>query len=626
MKKEKKNILIVGIIVVILIVIVIGALVFFKDKTPISDPSGNQKVIASLESNSQSEVDTFIKNDLEENGYSLKEAKVYINPYGNSPLSAIMIFRTDKATTVTVTVKGKHDDDLSFEFENATDHYIPIYALYENYENVVEVTLGSGEKTEVKIPTIELENALDTTVNVNNVSQNDDGLYFITTPLNMQSFAIDSYGEIRWYADAMYFHNIVELDNGHLLIGTAATNGDGLSTQILEIDYLGRVYKTYEIDSGYVNDFTVKDDGNILLASKNSERETYTEYIIEVDRETGKVVKTWDLFEQLRDIDPIYTDDITRSDYFYNSGIEYYPDSDSLLLTYWGGEFVANMSYKDESLKWIFADPDNFTEYFDDVLLKGEGFTYPKAMHSAKLDGDTLTVFDNGYSTNNGDGSSAGLSGSYSSANTYKISGNSISLESTIDENKGLFSYALGDYDKVDGDDVILFGRELKNFNFNSGLNLNDYDNVVSRLIVKHNEETTLDIELDWGTYSVLKISMKGIDFSFDPIKNCTTLDPSPKEDITSEIVQLVGKAQESVPYEFGYSSGVIEHNVLFMSSDEAKLVLIDDNKNGAIYELKLKGESESKKIITDLAKGKYYVYVYENDVMYKTDKHIEIS
>ena len=628
MKDKKKNMLLFGGLILIAIAIVIVIVILTKSDE-IFKLSANNRVVASLESGSQSEVDKLIKDDLEEKKYGLKDARVYLNPYGGSPLGALIAFKSDKATSVTITIKGKHDDDIVLNYgQEEYYHYVPVYALYADYENKVEVELSDGTKETFTIPIGIIDQAPRVIANKSE-TQSPDGLYFITSPINMRSFAVDAYGEIRWYTESSLYHDITFLDNGHMLIGSGNLNSDGLSTALVEIDYIGRVYKTYNIEEGYLNDFFVKKDGNIILASKNKDRRTYSDYIIEIDKNTGKVVKSWDVYKLLEEIDQPFVQELNRSDYFYNSGIEYDENADSLLLTYWGGEFVINLSYKDGSVKWIFSNPENFTSRFDKVLLKAsDGFVYPKSMHSASLNGKVLKVFDNGYSTNKNDANSANLVGSYSSANTYEINGNTISLVSTIDEDKKRFSYALGDYEVVgSNEELVLFGRELIDLNYASGVNINDYEKIGSRLIERIGGNTTVDLDIGWATYSVDKVKMSSdAKFGFDVMEVYTTLEPTAKEEVTEAIVDMIKGATEKVPYEFGYSRGIIEHNVLFMSSDEVKLVLVDGNDNGAVYDLKVKGETRSRKIVTDLKSGKYYVYVLENGVMYKTDNFIEIK
>ncbi len=625
--KNKKKIILLIVVLIILVALIVLALVLGKKDN--FSHSGQDNVISTLEGDNQAEIDEIIKKDLEENDYGLDSAKVYINPYGSSPLSALIAFKTEKDTKVKITVKGKHEDDITLNYDSNKEHYIPVFGLYENYENKVVIELDDGTNHEFTIKTSEIEYVPTATVNSRVDNSLGDEIYFISSPITMQSFAFDKYGELRWITSDMYYHDIVPLENGHLLIGTYDMNTDALATRVLEIDYLGRIYNEYNVAEGYLNDIYQKEDGNLILASKNRDRNTFSDYIIEIDKETGKIVKSWDVYKLLEQIDPNFTNSITRDDYFYNSGIEYYEDTDSLLLTYWGGEFVIDLDYTDGVINWIFANPDNLSSAFKDYLLVTTGdFTYPKSMHSASLSGNTLKVFDNGYSTNKNDSMSANLVGSYSSANTYKIDGKNISLVNSIDEDKKYFSYALGDYEIVDDThELILFGRELKDLDYSANVDINQYDKNSSRLLEKVSGTTALDMTIDCATYNVVKVNLNGnYTFDFTPLKFVTTLEPSEKEEITSEMLNQIKNATESVPYEFGYSNYLIESNVLFMSSDEAKLILVNDNDEGAAYTLKVKDKSESETIVTDLPNGKYYIYVYENGVMYTTSKYIEIK
>ena len=74
-------------------------------------------------------------------GYSLESPKVILNPYENSPLTALILFETDQEVAPEVTIVGK--DDLStyhHTFSSAKEHYLPIYGLYADYENTVRIT------------------------------------------------------------------------------------------------------------------------------------------------------------------------------------------------------------------------------------------------------------------------------------------------------------------------------------------------------------------------------------------------------------------------------------------------------------------------------------------------------
>lgn len=90
-------------------------------------------------------------------GYSFEEPNVIVNPYGNSPLTAVAAFHTDKELGGTVTVKGKDEkNDITGTFEAATDHLVPIYGLYNGATTEVVLTLEDGTSTTVEVTTEKL--------------------------------------------------------------------------------------------------------------------------------------------------------------------------------------------------------------------------------------------------------------------------------------------------------------------------------------------------------------------------------------------------------------------------------------------------------------------------------------
>ena len=623
--ENKKNYILIG----VLIVVIVGALLvkYFSGKTHENLLNGDTVIGQSLSSKEQAEVDNYLKDELVKNKYTLDRAKVYVNPYNANPLSAMIIFYTDKSLEVSVTVKGKNNDDFTINYGKSNYHYIPVYGLYSDFENTVVVTLGDKTTKEFKIKIDKVEVPSVTTKSGNVTTPGD--LYLLTSPISMNSFGLDGYGNVRWMLNDTYYHNIKVLDNGHLLIGIDTDSTSGLPTVIREIDYLGRIYNEYTIDSGYLNDFFVKSNGNIIVTSKNADRITISDLVLEIDKNTGKIVKQIDVYKLFESIDKSFTDGIERDDYFYNSGIEYYEDTDTLLLTYWGGEMVVSIDYSDSKINWIFTNPDNLPSSFDSYLLKGDdGFVYPKAMHQAKLSGDTLKVLDNGYSTIKNETDLSNLKGSYSSVNTYTITDKKIALTNSYNDNKKYFSYALGDLKTVgNGKDIILFGRELDEVDYNKGGSIHEYGNLSSALLEVTNNKETLNLRIKGAYYSVTKVNLNGdVSFDFTTVKGYTTLEASPKEDITSDVISKIASASDEISLDFGYSDNIVTNNALFMDIDEAKMILINDSSDGAVYTIKEKDKSKVDKTVIDLKAGKYYIFIVENDIAYKTNKYIEVK
>ena len=623
--ENKKNYILIG----VLIVVIVGALLvkYFSGKTHENLLNGDTVIGQSLSSKEQAEVDAYLKEELVKNKYTLDRAKVYVNPYNANPLSAMIMFYTDDSTEVSVTVKGKNSDDFTINYGKSNYHYIPVYGLYGDYDNTVVVTLGDKTTKEFRIKTDKVGMPSVTTQSGNITSAGD--LYLLTSPISMNSFGLDGYGNVRWLLSGTYYHNIKVLDNGHLLIGVDTDSTSGLPTVIREIDYLGRIYNEYTIDSGYLNDFFVKSNGNIIVTSKNADRITISDLVLEIDKNTGKIVKQIDVYKLFESIDKSFTDGIERDDYFYNSGIEYYEDTDTLLLTYWGGEMVVSLDYSDSKINWIFTNPDNLPSSFDSYLLKGDdGFVYPKAMHQAKLSGDTLKVLDNGYSTIKNEIDLSNLKGSYSSVNTYTITDKKIALTNSYNDNKKYFSYALGDLKTVgNGKDIILFGRELDGVDYSKGGSIHEYGNLSSVLLEVTNNKETLNLRIKGAYYSVTKVNLNGdVSFDFTTVKGYTTLEASPKEDITSDVISKIASASDEISLDFGYSDNIVTNNALFMDIDEAKMILINDSSDGAVYTIKEKDKSKVDKTVIDLKAGKYYIFIVENDTAYKTNKYIEVK
>lgn len=623
--ENKKNYVIIG----LLIIVIVGVLLikYFSNRANENILKGDTIIGQSLSSKEQADVDAYLKEELVKNKYTLDRAKVYVNPYNASPLSAMIIFYTDDSQEVSVTVKGKNSDDFTVSYGKSNYHYVPVYGLYADYDNTVVVTLEDKTTKEFRIKTDKV-NVPDVKAQSGNITSAGD-FYLLSSPISMSTLGIDGYGNVRWMLSDHYYHNVVVLENGHLLTGIDTDTTSVLPTVIREVDYLGRIYNEYNIDSGYLNDFFIKSNGNIIVTSKDKDRVTISDLVLEIDKNTGKIVKSIDVYKLFENIDKSFTDGIEREDYFYNSGIEYYEDTDTLLLTYWGGEMVISIDYSDAKINWIFTNPDNLPSSFDSYLLKGDdGFVYPKAMHQAKLSGDTLKVLDNGYSTIKNDTVLSNLKGSYSSVNTYTIADKKIALTNSYNDNKKYFSYALGDLKTVgNGKDIILFGRELEGADYSSSVDINDYGNLSSTLLEVTNNKETLNIKISGAYYSVSKVNLNGdASFDFTSAKSYTTLEASPKEDITSDIISMIASAKDEISLDFGYSDNIITNNALFMDIDEAKMILISDSSDGAVYTIKERNKSKIDKTIIDLKAGKYYIFIIENDVAYKTNKYIEVK
>ena len=281
-----------------------------------------------------------IESDFVCYGYTLDNPKVIINPYGNSHLTALVMFETDKREKFAITVKGKNNDDITYEEANETkEHYIPIYGLYSNYENSVILSTDTVDK-ELKIKTDLVENNEISTTVVGTTN----GINLISTDNGI--IGIDSYGEIRYYLNGGYSKDIVIDKNNHLFLSTDRFDNDNNNTGILNIDLLGKIYYEYNLEDGYKGLIYKVDDTKLLILSKN---------IVLIDIQTGKILKEYDLHSITDNYIQLSYDLKTNQVILTGENITLYYDYEKTNLN----KIIGNKEYIPDKLLTYFVDLAN---------------------------------------------------------------------------------------------------------------------------------------------------------------------------------------------------------------------------------------------------------------------------
>jgi len=175
---------------------------------------------------------------------------------------------------VTIEVKGRDQNSTyTNQFDENTKHYIPIYGLYPNTENTIELTIGTKTKTY----TIETE-PLPTDLIPTKVENNTNKLEFISSDTYL--YAIDNNNEVRWYFNKKYSGDIKLLKNNRFLLNIQSFNTDKQLTELVEIDLLGKIYKQYNIETPYYTIYT-ETKNSIFVLSEN---------LLEIDKQTGTIL------------------------------------------------------------------------------------------------------------------------------------------------------------------------------------------------------------------------------------------------------------------------------------------------------------------------------------------------
>lgn len=90
----------------------INSVFFPKQQSTVEIPAHEQAVKQVLDRYSrQKEIDEKLRSEYESGGYTLDDPFVVVNPYGISPLTALVMFDTDEEVQVAVKVMGNQPDE-----------------------------------------------------------------------------------------------------------------------------------------------------------------------------------------------------------------------------------------------------------------------------------------------------------------------------------------------------------------------------------------------------------------------------------------------------------------------------------------------------------------------------------
>lgn len=258
----KKSYIFIGIFLIFIIIITIVGSIIVTGNIKVSE----DKDILLVQSNKEVYFKPY--------GYSIDNPNIVVNPYGNSPLTALVMFETDNYSEVSIKILSKDgNSDINYTFSKNKYHLIPIYGLYADYDNTVILSSEDKSKT-INIKTSSLPE--DFTY-VDNMTYDNFIFYNSNYP-----YAIDSNGEVRWYLNSNYYGNISMTNESSIVIGSDRYNENGNVISLYQMNLLGKVYNEYIVNNYYgVN--TVY--GGIVSVLSDD--------VISIDLQTGNTIKKY---------------------------------------------------------------------------------------------------------------------------------------------------------------------------------------------------------------------------------------------------------------------------------------------------------------------------------------------
>ena len=517
---DKKKVIILVVAIIVIIIAILLRLISLA-----SSANNEVEYVSSLIENQEK-----AENKFDSEGYTFDNPNVILNPYGNSPLTALVIFETAKEEKISVVIKGKDKlSTYSHTFDEGRRHYIPIYGLYADMENEVVLKMNDEEKV-LKIKTDKLPDdfILPTKVTKDEDKLTND-LYFFSPSSKGYMCAYDTNGDVRWYLDETAIWEINRLKNGHLLVSTERlVNSPYYSTGLYEMDMLGKVYIEYSLPGGYHHDYFEMDSGNILVASNDFDNEdgTVEDYIVELDRNTGNIVKRFDL-KDILNMEDGKSENWTNYDWFHNNSVWYDKKSNSITLSGRHQDIVVNIDYDSGKLNWILGDNTNFSKEYQKYFFKLENGEWQWSQHAAMITPEGYVfLFDNGNNKSKNKNEYVKAKDSYSRGVIYRLDTKNMIAKEVWEYGKergsDFYSPYISDVDYISDNHYIVHsgGISYKNGVIqNQPAGIANSDTLVSDTVEILDGKVIFEMILPTNNYRVEKMSLYDGDFSLGKAK-----------------------------------------------------------------------------------------------------------
>ena len=432
-----------------------------------------------------------------------------------------MVFETEDEVSPEVTIVGK--DELStytHTFDKGTKHYLPIYGLYADYENTVIIRYGDVRKElSIKTEALPEDFVLPEDIFANKEKLTND-LYFYTPSSSGYTCAYDVNGEVRWYLTNYALWKIDRLENGHLLVSTERLiNSPYYMTGLYEMDLLGKIYTEYSLEGGYHHDYYEMENGNLLVASDdfNNSNGTVEDYIVEIDRESGAVVKSFDL-KDILNMEDGKSENWTSYDWFHNNSVWYDKNTNSITLSGRHQDAVINIDYETGELNWIIGDPTNWSEEYQKYFFTpvGDDFEWQWSQHAAMITPEGYVfILDNGNNKSKNEEDYVKAEDSYTRGVMYKIDTENMTIEQVWEYGKKrgseYYSPYISDVDYIEKDHYIVHSggisyKDGKVLNVPAGIGGADTLRSITTELL--NDEVIFELVLPTNNYRVEKMSL----------------------------------------------------------------------------------------------------------------------
>ena len=290
--------------------------------------------------------------------YTFSHVLVIPNPYGVAKQTALILFNSSKEYKVRYRVFGDNGNDFVGESSYTTRHRVAILGLYFERSNTVDLSLIDREGKVVKHRVIRIfvsevpENQKDLVMEV----EGDKSAAMPLLAVNGAAFSplvFDADGAIRYSMQLRtYKMGMIPMPNGHVLLADRTANivnsmGKIQPCRYHEMDYMGRVYRTYLLE--YRIGRAITQHGDSLFFVTASDDGHLSDRIAELNLKTGELIKYCDIHSIVGDKYRVYDNWIDTSNIEYNDG--------RILITAKRLNSIISIDWKELKPDWIIAPP-----------------------------------------------------------------------------------------------------------------------------------------------------------------------------------------------------------------------------------------------------------------------------
>ena len=561
-------------------------------------------------------------NQYKKENYTIEKAKVIVNPYKLCPLTALIIFNTEKEESIIVNINGK---DVT-KTETTKNHAIPIYGLYDEYNNKIKLT-SSSKTVEYEIKTDKFPG---NKIKVEKLKKEklDDSLYFISP--NFTNNAIyDKEGNLVWYILGDYAGDIEYLPNGHFYISDPyqGTNGVKINySSFLEIDYLGKIHNQYVSDYGYHHELVPLKDNKMLILGADDDSKFLESIIYIMNLKNGNIEESFDMYDVLAKIDKKWTKKLDEDFDFVINSAQYLESTNELLISVRGFNSIIMLDMNTKEIKWIFGDKNFYSKEFAKYILTPKDNTrYTAGQHSAFITEDGLLgIHNNDFDMVNNPGIMLkDYINNYSSVNLYKIDTKKMTIKTVWEysSNKKEFSKVAGYFNILDNKNkLITYGWSINKESYKNPKDITINDEKYLNGVVEEIDENdnllfrATSPDLIYRTYKIPTLYQeKTASYNVSAYNKISNLKVNNKEIYTLTIKKNLKNAKEFNGEVESYINRIILTSD-FSDKDVVDIYLVSDKYKTYIYNYKEKNKKENNSIRVSQDNGNYAVYIKIND------------